>query len=356
MRIPVHVCRLRFIGCVRKWLNSHLVSAPCHCSCWCDCEGTLHGGSASHCVAGAVVGIALEHSSLRAWRFFEPAGARGLSVEEELEIVGWTPATASLEYTVLVAELSGQAVLFWFGLRCRHRSTTCSTRDRHRLARASRRGHCSGPQAVFVSPARKAHSQVLSCRVHRGYALVMRRAASIFAGCSPHAGPLRPASPRRIPGVSGGPSWWHGHSDGTSRFAATAAATSHALHSGLETLVSTVGKLAKPAGGTGGGRTWSSRHGAWRVGRSARHCSCRAVPLARRSPQPPCAIPEAAHSSSAGNADPSMRHGAERGVGSGPESNVVARCRPRLPLLWKNWRRSACQAMAVGLGLRSSTA
>ena len=77
-------------------------------------------------LSGAVVGIALEHSSLRAWRFFERAGARGLtdlssvrpatkiscmtdsSVEEELEIVGWTPATVS---PVLVAELSGQTVL-----------------------------------------------------------------------------------------------------------------------------------------------------------------------------------------------------------------------------------------------------
>ena len=37
-----------------------------------------------------------------------------------------------------------------------------------------------------------------------------------------------------------------------------------------------------------------------------------------------CAIPEAAHLSSAGNVGSSMPHGAERGVGSGPASNVGA--------------------------------
>ena len=95
------------------------------------------------------------------------------------------------------------------------------------------------------------------------------------------------------------------------------------VDSGLVSLVSTVGKLAKLAGGTGG-RAWSSRYSAWRVGRSARNHSCRAVSLVRRFPGPPCAIPEAAHSSSAGNADPSMPHEAERGMGSGPESNAAA--------------------------------
>ena len=65
------------------------------------------------------------------------------------------------------------------------------------------------------------------------------------------------------------------------------------------------------------------------VGRSpcAVHRSCTAVSLARRFPGPPWAvgaIPEAAHLSSAGNFDSSMPRGPERGVGSGPESNVGA--------------------------------
>ena len=61
---------------VSGWI---LIWYPPLVTAWCDSEGTLHGGSALHCVAGAVVGIALEHSSLRAWRFFERAGARGLT-------------------------------------------------------------------------------------------------------------------------------------------------------------------------------------------------------------------------------------------------------------------------------------
>ena len=83
-------------------------------------------------------------------------------------------------------------------------------------------------------------------------------------------------------------SWWHGHSTefpGLRQQQQRHPTLPPSADSGLETLESTVGKLAKPAGGTEGGRTWSSRHSAWRVGRSARHCSCRTVPLARRFPR-----------------------------------------------------------------------
>ena len=92
------------------------------------------------------------------------------------------------------------------------------------------------------------------------------------------------------------------------------------------------------------GENWPSRLEALEDGRGAPDTapgelvgapdahSCRAFSLARRFPGPPCAIPEAAHSSSPGNADPSMPHGAERGVGPGPESNVGA----------SSWRSAGC--------------
>ena len=149
------------------------------------------------------------------------------SVEEELEIVGWTPATVS---PVLVAELLGQAVLLDLvsvvasAVHCELPETAIALLERPDEVTAQ------DLKAVFASPARKAHSQVLSCRVHRGasrYAPVVRRAAAIRAGCSLHASDLLPqgeslASAEDLPGGTVTPTDF-------SRFAATAAATSNAL-------------------------------------------------------------------------------------------------------------------------------
>ena len=117
----------------------------------------------------------------------------------------------------------------------------------------------------------------------------------------------RRSTPTHFPKVftcdSRGPSWWHDHSNGSSRSAATAAATSNALGPCRRCLHQRQlcsgdadvhrGQTSHPAGGTGW--TWSSRHTAWRVGRSrtAVHHSCRAglagskvprVSRGRRSP------------------------------------------------------------------------
>ena len=185
------------------------------------------------------------------------------------------------------SESGVHCVLFGFGLRCRQRSTTCSSRDRHRLARASRRGHCSGPQAVFASPARKAHSQVLSCRLHRGCLQMCSCCAK--SGRYPKACPTAHSSSRMLASHQSTPTCllntiWHqrrtflvarsrnfpvcgNNSSDIQRPRHLPPMSPHSADSFLETLVSTAGKTGQPARGTGG-QTWNSRHSAWRVGRS----------------------------------------------------------------------------------------
>ena len=140
-----------------------------------------------------------------------------------------------------------------------------------------------------------AHSQVLSCRLHRGAyrcALFVRRAAAI----QKHArlpGLLRPrlASPRRIPGVSGGPSWRH-DTPTNCQFAATVAATSNAL--GTCRRCQFWRPLCPPwENWPAGWRHWrtdvelpTQRLASWEEPCAGHRC-CRAVSVARRFPWPP---------------------------------------------------------------------
>ena len=171
----------------RFTLGLHLVFAPCQCSCWCGCEGTGHAGIAFYCVVGAVVGIALGHSSLRAWRFFRRAGARGSrmtesSVEKEPEIVAWTPVTASLEDTERAESSVRPSFLVWSPLspaeyrvfHPRPPSPSWSKQTRSLLGTSSCRR--------FASAESQLASLVVSASSSRGayrYALVARRAAAI---------------------------------------------------------------------------------------------------------------------------------------------------------------------------------
>ena len=280
------------------------------------------------------------------------------SVEEELEIVGWTPATVS---PVLVAELPGQAVLLGLvsvvasGVHCELPETA--------IALLERPDEVTAQDLKLSSLRQRGKPTRKSCRV--GFIEVLvdmlllceerppseqdARFTPVYSDLLPQGESL--ASAEDLPGGTVTPMEFPGLRQQQQRHptpSAPAADVFPSIDSGLVSLVSTVGKLAKPAGGTGG-RTWSSRHSAWRVGRSARHHSCRAVSLARRFPGPPCAIPEAAHSSSAGNADPSMP-GAERGVGPGPESNVGASLGEALAALLQRAIRqpdSGCEVSAA---------
>ena len=79
---------------------------------------------------------------------------------------------------VLVAELPGQAVLLGLvsvvasGIHCELPETAITLLERTDEVTAQ------DPKLSFASPARKAHSQVLSCRVHRGALLYEERPLS----------------------------------------------------------------------------------------------------------------------------------------------------------------------------------
>ena len=233
---PHHAFRVCFIGCVcesRFTLGLQLVSALCQCSCWCDCEGTARR-------LGLLLRCRSRHwdcSGALVWRFFRPAGPRGLT-DFSFARRAFRPARPVR-----------------FGLRCRRRSTMCPARNHRCLVGASRRGHRSGRQAVFSSPGRKAYSQALPSRL-----LTVQEHARLLgllrAGCSLHAVQLRPASSGEFTHGSAGLFWWHDHSNGSSRSAATAAATSNAfgpcrrLCSGDADFYR--GQTGHRAGGTGG--------------------------------------------------------------------------------------------------------
>ena len=89
------------------------------------------------------------------------------SVEEELEIVGWAPATVFPEYTVLVAELSGQAVLFRLvsvvagGVQCVLPETAIALPER--ADEVLHFASAESPPAGLVVSASSRCLQILSC-------------------------------------------------------------------------------------------------------------------------------------------------------------------------------------------------